>query len=54
MILLVIGDGGWEEELDEGSQKIQTCSFKISNMDAMKTLINTIKTDVCYIRKLGE
>ena len=52
--MLVTGDGGGDEELDEGSQKIQTCSCKINNMDAMNTVINIIKTDVCYIGKLGE
>lgn len=52
--MLVTGDGVGEEEPDEGSQKAQTCSCKISNMDAMNTVINTIKTDVCYIWKLRE
>ena len=41
---------GWEEEeLDEGSQKEEMSSYKVSTMDVMYNMINIINTAVFYI-----
>ena len=38
---------GWEEgELDEGGQKVTTCSYKISTRDVTYNMINIINTAV--------
>ena len=39
-----------KEELEEGSQKAQTSSFKLEYVSY--NMINTINTAVCYIYKL--
>ena len=42
--------GVGEEELDEGSQKVQTSSYKINRYQGCNVPhVNTINTAVCYI-----
>ena len=46
---MVTRGGEWEDqELDEGSQKAQTRSYKINTKDMMYNIINVINTSVCY------
>ena len=43
------GRGWGKGELDEGGQKVQTCSYEINTRDVMYNMINIINTAVCYI-----
>ena len=39
----------WQEgELDEGSQKVQTSSYKISTRDVIFNMINIINMAICF------
>ena len=54
-IRFVVTRGGeWEEgEWNEGGQKVQTSSCKISTRDVMCNMINITNTAVCHVWKLS-
>ena len=47
---MVIKGGGWDGELDEGGQKVQTSNYKInSTRDVVYHMIKIMNTALCYI-----